>query len=86
MAKLHTYIPQKLCFLCSSKAILSDEDVGDPLDAVDALIRKHDDFAKSFAAQEDKIKDIDETATKLIDNEHYASDDIDERRNEVSIL
>ena len=63
---------------------MSDDDLGDSLDAVDALIRKHDDFAKSFAAQEDKIKDIDETATKLIENEHYAAPDIDERRNEVS--
>ena len=65
---------------------MSDEDVGDSLDAVDALIRKHDDFAKSFAAQEDKIRDIDETATKLIDNEHYAAPEIDERRNEVRVI
>lgn len=58
--------------------------MGDSLDAVDALIRKQDDFAKSFAAQEDKIKDLNETATKLIGNEHYASDDIEKRKNDVN--
>ena len=39
-----------------SKAFLADDNLGDSLDGVEALIRKHEDFDKSFAAQEDKIK------------------------------
>ena len=33
-----------------------NEDLGDSLDSVEALSKKHDDFEKSLAAQEDKIK------------------------------
>ena len=47
---------------------------------VQALIKKHEDFEKSLAAQEEKIKALDEFATKLIDGEHYAAEDVAERR------
>lgn len=33
-----------------------NEDLGDSLDSVEALSKKHDDFEKSLAAQEEKIK------------------------------
>lgn len=33
-----------------------NEDLGDSLDSVEALIKKHEDFEKSLAAQEEKIK------------------------------
>lgn len=39
------------------------------------------DFEKSLAAQEEKIKALDEFATKLIEGQHYASDDVGLRRN-----
>lgn len=35
-----------------------NEDLGDSLDSVEALIKKHEDFEKSLAAQEEKIKVI----------------------------
>ena len=35
-----------------------NEDLGDSLDSVEALSKKHDDFEKSLAAQEEKIKVI----------------------------
>ena len=38
------------------QAFLSNEDLGDSLDSVEALIKKHEDFEKSLAAQEEKIK------------------------------
>ena len=38
-----------------SKAFLADDNLGDSLDGVEALIRKHEDFDKSFAAQAEKI-------------------------------
>ena len=34
---------------------MSNEDLGDSLDSVEALIKKHEDFEKSLAAQEEKI-------------------------------
>ena len=33
-----------------------NEDLGDSLDSVEALSKKHDDFEKSLVAQEEKIK------------------------------
>ena len=48
-------------------------------------MKKLDDFEKSLAAQEEKIKLLDEFATKLIEGEHYAADEVAARRDAVSI-
>src|SRR5277367_3120950 len=68
------------------QAFLSNEDLGDSLDSVEALIKKHEDFEKSLAAQEEKIKALDEFATKLIEGGHYAAEDVAHRRGSVSFL
>ena len=47
---------------------------------MEALIKKHEDFEKSLAAQEEKIRALDEFATKLIEGQHYAAEDVAERR------
>ena len=44
-----------------------NQDLGDSLDSVEAMMKKHEDFEKSLAAQEEKIKALDEFATKLIE-------------------
>jgi spectrin alpha len=71
-------------WMAKQEAFLANEDLGDSLDSVEALIKKHEDFEKSLAAQEEKIKALDEFATKLIDGEHYAADDVAQRRAMVS--
>lgn len=38
------------------QSFLAIEDVGDSLDSVEALIKKHENFEKSLAAQEEKSK------------------------------
>lgn len=65
---------------------MANEDLGDSLDSVEALIKKHEDFEKSLAAQEEKIKALDEFATKLIEGQHYAADDVAQRRAMVSVV
>ena len=57
--------------------------MGDSLDSVEALLKKHVDFEQSLAAQEEKVKAVDEVASRLIQGEHYAAHDIDSRRKEV---
>ena len=42
-------------FSMTTQAFLADDNLGDSLDGVEALIRKHEDFEKSFAAQAEKI-------------------------------
>lgn len=67
-------------WMAKQEAFLANEDLGDSLDSVEALIKKHEDFEKSLAAQEEKIKALDIFATKLIDGQHYAADDVTQRR------
>ena len=67
----------------SVQAFLANDDRGDSLDSVEALFKKHDDFEKSLAAQEEKIKALDEFASKLIENEHYAYHEVATRRDQV---
>ena len=66
--------------MAKQEAFLENDDLGDSLDSVEALIKKHEDFEKSLAAQEEKIKALDEFATKLIEGEHYAAQDVAQRR------
>lgn len=66
--------------MAKQEAFLSNEDLGDSLDSVEALIKKHEDFEKSLAAQEEKIKALDEFASKLIEGQHYAAEDVAQRR------
>ncbi|CAG0916965.1 unnamed protein product [Notodromas monacha] len=67
-------------WMAKQEAFLSNDDLGDSLDGVEALIKKHEDFEKSLAAQEEKIKALDEFASKLIESQHYAADDVAQRR------
>jgi len=67
-------------WMAKQEAFLSNDDLGDSLDSVEELIKKHEDFEKSLTAQEEKIKALDEFATKLIEVQHYAADDVAQRR------
>ncbi|UYV70522.1 SPTAN1 [Cordylochernes scorpioides] len=68
-------------WMAKQEAFLSNDDLGDSLDGVEALIKKHEDFEKSLAAQEEKIGALDEFASKLIEGQHYAADDVAQRRS-----
>lgn len=69
--------------MTKQEAFLSNDDLGDSLDSVESLIKKHEDFEKSLAAQEEKINALDEFATKLIQGQHYAADDVSRRRTSL---
>lgn len=66
--------------MTKQETFLSNDDLGDNLDSVESLIKKHEDFEKSLAAQEEKINALDEFATKLIQGQHYAAGDVGRRR------
>jgi len=68
-------------WMTKQEAFLANDDLGDSLDSVEALMKKHDDFEKSLAAQEEKIRALDEFAGKLVEGEHYASDEVASRRD-----
>ena len=64
---------------------LANTDLGDSLDNVEALLKKHEDFEKSLTAQEEKINALEEFASKHIKGGHYAKDNVVMRRDAVSI-
>uniref|UniRef100_A0A8C0ZZE7 SH3 domain-containing protein n=1 Tax=Castor canadensis TaxID=51338 RepID=A0A8C0ZZE7_CASCN len=66
-------------WMSKQEAFLLNEDLGDSLDSVEALLKKHEDFEKSLSAQEEKITV--RFATKLIQNNHYAMEDVATRRD-----
>ncbi|XP_071821753.1 spectrin alpha chain, non-erythrocytic 1-like isoform X5 [Apostichopus japonicus] len=68
-------------WMAKQETFLQNEDLGDSIDQVEALIKKQENFQKTLNAQEDKIKALDEFATKLIENDHYASPDVEQRRD-----
>lgn len=67
-------------WMAKQESFLTNKDLGDSLDSVEAMIKKHEDFEKSLAAQEEKIKALDEFATKLIEGQHYAADEVTQKR------
>ena len=54
-------------WMAQQEAFLVNQDLGNSLDSIQALIEKHKDFEKSLAAQEEKVKALNEFATKLIE-------------------
>lgn len=67
-------------WMAKQEAFLATQDLGDSLDSVEAFMKKHEDFEKSLIAQEEKIKALDEFATKLVEVRHYAAEDVAQKR------
>jgi len=67
-------------WMSKQEAFLDNQNLGDSLDSVEAMMKKHEDFEKSLAAQEEKIKALDEFASKLIEGQHYAAEDVAQTR------
>lgn len=58
----------------SHEAFLENRDLGDSLDDVEAILKRHNDFENTLEAQSNIIKAFSEKANKLIANKHYASE------------
>ena len=66
--------------MANQEIFLSNKDLGDSVDSVEAMLKTHANFEMSLLAQEEKIKTLDDFATKLIDAKHYASEEVEEKR------
>lgn len=67
----------------SHEAFLEYTHSGDSLDDVESIIKRHNDFENTLGAQNKIIKHFSENADKLIENGHYDSDYLNERRMDV---
>ncbi|KAL8620004.1 hypothetical protein ACOMHN_015286 [Nucella lapillus] len=66
-------------WLGTKEAFLANEDVGNTLYSVESLIKNHDGFEKTVRAQEDRIAEMKQFANDLVDQKHYATDEIKTR-------
>ncbi|XP_043493138.1 spectrin beta chain, non-erythrocytic 5 isoform X1 [Polistes fuscatus] len=67
----------------SHEAFLEFTDLGESLDDVEGLLKQHEKFDNTLHAQDDRLKAFSDTADKLIAQNHYDKDYINERRNQV---
>jgi spectrin alpha len=58
-------------WMAKQEAFLFNQDLEESLDSVETLFKKHEDFEKRLTAQDEKIKALDEIATKLIKSHRY---------------
>eukprot|EP00054_Salpingoeca_dolichothecata_P021566 m.138309 g.138309 ORF g.138309 m.138309 type:complete len:2442 (+) comp24033_c0_seq6:296-7621(+) len=70
-------------WIVTQEASLAVEELGNSLDAVQALIKKHDDFDKSIAAQEEKTAALTDLASRMAQEDHYDKDHVAERHKSV---
>lgn len=70
-------------WMSAREQFLSAEEVDSKGDNVEVLIKKHEDFDKAITGHEEKIAALQVLADQLIAQDHYASDLIDDKRNEV---
>uniref|UniRef100_A0A1B0D969 Karst n=1 Tax=Phlebotomus papatasi TaxID=29031 RepID=A0A1B0D969_PHLPP len=67
----------------SHEAFIEQKELGTSLDEVDAILKRHADFENTLEAQNKILRGFNDKANRLIANEHYAAEYIDERRNQV---
>lgn len=67
----------------SHEAFLEYTDLGNSLDDVEAIIKRHIDFENTLGAQNKILKNFSDNADKLIENGHFKSEYINKRRIEV---
>ncbi|XP_037933014.1 spectrin beta chain, non-erythrocytic 5 isoform X1 [Teleopsis dalmanni] len=67
----------------SHEAFLEYNNLGNSLDEVEAILKRHIDFEKSLMAQDKILKGFSDNADKLIANDHYDAKYIEDRRNQV---
>lgn len=67
----------------SHEAFLEYTDLGQSLDEVEGIIKRHNTFENTLGAQDKILKNFSDNADRLIANKHYNAQNIDKRRNKV---
>uniref|UniRef100_F1KPH2 Spectrin beta chain n=1 Tax=Ascaris suum TaxID=6253 RepID=F1KPH2_ASCSU len=68
-------------WLLSKEAFLKQADMGESVDAVDTLLKKHVDFEKTLIAQSDKIDSLRRAADELIERDPDNRNEVEQRRD-----
>uniref|UniRef100_A0A183DQ64 SH3 domain-containing protein n=1 Tax=Gongylonema pulchrum TaxID=637853 RepID=A0A183DQ64_9BILA len=67
-------------WMSAREAFLNQEDTGDN---VESLIKKHEDFDKAIASQQEKISALQTFANQLINADHYDKNAVAEKRDQI---
>lgn len=70
-------------WMANREAFINQSSSDTSPDSVEGLIKKHEDFDKALASQENKIKDLTSNANSLIASGHYAAPEIKNKCNQV---
>uniref|UniRef100_A0A8D8XL88 Tripeptidyl-peptidase 2 n=1 Tax=Cacopsylla melanoneura TaxID=428564 RepID=A0A8D8XL88_9HEMI len=70
-------------WLVTKEAFLNNDDIGESLSGVEALLRKHKAFEKALEAQLSRIDDLEKFAKDLLAEHHYDSSGIQQRLQSV---
>jgi len=73
----------KFIYCSSLQVYLSGDELGNSVDEVDGLLKKHETFEKLLVTQEEKVLAMSELANQLITNEHFAVLDIKQKQQAV---
>ncbi|NWJ06160.1 SPTN5 protein, partial [Crypturellus undulatus] len=65
--------------LSSHEAFLRGDDLGDHIDAVRSLLKRHGEFEQLLMVLKKRVETLNENGVKLIENRHFASHIIEER-------
>ncbi|CAF0847409.1 unnamed protein product [Brachionus calyciflorus] len=68
-------------WITKQESFLHNEQLGDSLDDAEALLKKHEDFEKSLAAQEEKARYLEEIANRLISEKIVNFQEIENRKD-----
>eukprot|EP00058_Branchiostoma_floridae_P024804 XP_002610294.1 hypothetical protein BRAFLDRAFT_93030 [Branchiostoma floridae] len=67
----------------SHEAFLEFDELGSTVDSVQGLLKRHEEFEHTLQVQDERINTLNDIANKLIQARHYASRQIDQKRNQV---
>lgn len=72
-------VEEEEAWITEKQQLLSVEDYGDSMAAVQGLLKKHDAFETDFAAHRDRCSDISEQGSTLVANKNHHADSISQR-------
>lgn len=79
-------VEEEEAWISEKQQLLSVEDYGDTMAAVQGLLKKHDAFETDFAVHRDRCTDICDAGLKLINEKNHHSDSISQRCQQLQVL
>ncbi len=69
--------------MSNRESFLQADEVDSKEEKIEMMIKKHEDFDKAIGNQEEKIEALQTYADQLVQSEHYAGPNIEDKKKEV---